>query len=113
MQNDQRSKKPASQGGDFHLQGMGLGHNSNHSYKTEESHPDTVDFGPSVQCTEYLDQVRKWSKAYVGHFKRAYSGNSLRAAVTSKCLDCTCCQRVEVKKCPVISCPLWEYRPYK
>ena len=31
-------------------------------------------------------------------------------AIREKCLDCTCGQKNEVKKCPVIDCQLYAYR---
>ena len=31
-------------------------------------------------------------------------------AMRKKCLDCTCGQFVEIKKCPVINCALYPYR---
>ena len=31
-------------------------------------------------------------------------------AIRLKCLDCTCNQPVEVRKCPSTNCPLWRYR---
>ena len=51
--------------------------------------------------------------AYRKVYDKAMTGRSLRAAVNSKCLDCVCWEREEVKKCPSIDCPLYSYRPYK
>lgn len=31
-------------------------------------------------------------------------------AIRAKCLDCSCGQFVEIRECPVVECPLWEYR---
>ena len=31
-------------------------------------------------------------------------------AMRKKCLDCTCGQKVEIRKCPVINCALYPYR---
>ena len=31
-------------------------------------------------------------------------------AIRAKCLDCTCNQPSEVKLCPSVDCPLYEYR---
>ena len=31
-------------------------------------------------------------------------------AIRMKCLDCSCGQTVEVRKCPAIECPLYPYR---
>lgn len=44
--------------------------------------------------------------------KQADYGNSLRSAVSLKCLDCTCGQRAEIAACPSVACPLWRFRPY-
>jgi len=45
-------------------------------------------------------------------YDKAMTGKSLRATVDSKCLDCSCWQQAEIKKCAVFTCPLFEYRPY-
>lgn len=50
---------------------------------------------------------------YRGCYDRAMSGNSLRAAANSFCLECVMWQREEVRLCPSYSCPLWPYRPYQ
>ena len=31
-------------------------------------------------------------------------------AIRAKCIDCSCGDRVEVRLCPVMDCPLWVYR---
>ena len=31
-------------------------------------------------------------------------------AIRLKCLDCTCGQQAEVRRCPATNCPLWRYR---
>ena len=31
-------------------------------------------------------------------------------AIRLKCLDCTCNQPAEVRRCPAQDCPLWRYR---
>ena len=31
-------------------------------------------------------------------------------AIRLKCLDCTCNQPAEVRKCPATQCPLWRFR---
>lgn len=47
---------------------------------------------------------KKWVKAL--------QGKSMRAAVDAKCSDCMCWQNVEIKRCNIITCPLWAFRPY-
>ncbi|HPD46327.1 MAG TPA: hypothetical protein P5279_06665 [Anaerohalosphaeraceae bacterium] len=45
-------------------------------------------------------------------YKKAMSGKSKAAALKAKCLDCTCWQKDEIRKCTVSDCPLYPYRPY-
>lgn len=33
-----------------------------------------------------------------------------RQAIKDKCLDCSMGQAAEVRKCPIIDCPLWRFR---
>lgn len=51
-------------------------------------------------------------KRFAGTVEKAKKG-SLKAAITLKCLDCTCYQPVEVKKCTVNDCALYPHRPWK
>jgi hypothetical protein len=51
--------------------------------------------------------------AYRKKYDVAMNGNSLRAAIDSKCLDCNCWQKMEVKLCQAVECPLWPHRPYR
>lgn len=44
--------------------------------------------------------------------ERAKAG-SLRAAIDMKCIDCSCEDREEIRKCTVIGCPLYPHRPYQ
>ena len=67
----------------------------------------------SAKRERFVDSVRSVNQKLTGHFHRAYKGKSYRAAITAKCLDCCCFQTVEVGLCPVVACPLWEYRPYQ
>lgn len=52
-----------------------------------------------------------YNGAYRKVWDKAMSGKSLRAAITAKCQDCMCWQYAEVKRCTVITCPLYPYRP--
>jgi hypothetical protein len=57
---------------------------------------------------EYLhDSV---PQQYRGHYRKAYEAKSPMKAIRAKCLDCMCWQPAEVGRCPIIHCPLWEYR---
>ena len=47
-------------------------------------------------------------------FKKVWEGTTSRKArIKAKCVDCSCYQRVEVRKCTVKLCPLWPIRPYQ
>ena len=67
------------------------------------------------------EELRRWRKkipdmhneSYRRKWDKAVSKQSMRAAVDSKCLDCTCWQKREIQLCPCITCPLWCYRPYQ
>jgi hypothetical protein len=83
----------------------------NRPYKDKESQDSYP--GLEEDRLENLQMVESWSPVYLGRFKKAYAGKSLRAAVNGMCLDCTCCQKEEVKHCPATQCSLWEYRPYQ
>jgi len=51
--------------------------------------------------------------SYRKKYDKAMSGKSIRSAIDIKCLECMCWRQAEVKKCNIVSCPLWPYRPYK
>ena len=57
--------------------------------------------------------IAKIPKVYQQNYKTAMSSKSRAAAIKAKCLDCTNWQRVEITNCPVDTCPLWLYRPYR
>jgi len=66
------------------------------------------------------DQLRQWYKnipnLYQGSFRKkwikALQKKSMRAAITAKCQDCMAWQNTEVRECNVVTCPLWQYRPF-
>ena len=66
------------------------------------------------------EQLRKWYRnipnLYHGAFRRKWikvlQGKSLRAGIDAKCADCMCWQNTEVRLCDIITCPLWQYRPF-
>ena len=79
---------------------------------------------PVIQLKRALtieEQRDRWREnipdLFHGSYRRLYDkaigGHSLRAAIDSKCLDCMCWQQAEVKKCTVVTCPLFLYRPYQ
>ena len=66
------------------------------------------------------EQLQKWYRnipdLYHGAFRRkwikALQQKGMRAAIDAKCADCQCWQNTEVKLCNIITCPLWQYRPF-
>ena len=67
------------------------------------------------------DQLRQWYKnipnLYHGSFRKkwiqALLHKSMKAAVVAKCQDCMCWQNTEVRLCNLVTCPLWQYRPFR
>jgi len=66
------------------------------------------------------EQLRRWYRnipnLYHGAFRRkwikALQRRSMMAAIQAKCQDCMCWQNTEVRLCNIITCPLWQYRPF-
>lgn len=52
-------------------------------------------------------------KIYRATYDRAVSGKSLRACINAFCSECTQWQRVEVRLCTSLACPLYAVRPYQ
>ncbi len=79
--------------------------------------PDYSNNGPDMSSEKRADRIARrradMPKVYRGIYDRAVSGKSLRAAVNSFCLECVMWQRVEVRLCTSLACPLFPYRPYK
>ena len=63
------------------------------------------------------ENQKKWfakiPQVYQQNYKAAMSGKSRTAAIKAMCLDCTNWQRVEITNCPIETCPIWLYRPYR
>ena len=49
---------------------------------------------------------------YRANYDRAIGG-SLRAAINAQCLECVQWERVEVRLCTSLACPLYGVRPYQ
>lgn len=66
------------------------------------------------------DQIRQWHSnipdLYKGAFRKkwikALQRKGMRAAIDAKCQDCMCWQNAEVRECNIVTCPLWQYRPF-
>lgn len=50
---------------------------------------------------------------YKMNYLKAITTNSRQTAIKAKCLDCCCWQINEIKRCSVVGCSLWKYRPYQ
>ncbi len=65
--------------------------------------------GRQQAIADRLAQVpTKYQKLYL----RAVEGNR-PAAVRSQCLECVGWQKLEVRLCTDLGCPLWAVRPYR
>jgi len=58
-----------------------------------------------------LARVKGYAPRQVGRFRRAFEGNSLRAAVDAMCVECMGYVASDVAGCTAPACPLWGYRP--
>ncbi|MEJ5259377.1 MAG: hypothetical protein WHS88_04220 [Anaerohalosphaeraceae bacterium] len=61
----------------------------------------------TISLDEYLAGI---PKRYQGIYQKAMQGQSKKAAIYAKCLDCVNWQRKEVALCVVSTCPLYPYR---
>lgn len=55
---------------------------------------------------------RETPSKYHDLLKKAQAG-SRKAALKLKCLECSNWQPSEVAYCPILGCPLWQFRPYQ
>lgn len=60
-----------------------------------------------------LVQVRETAPSKAGHFVKAYSTNSLRAAITANCLHCMQHDVAAIRECTSYACPVRNVRPYQ
>lgn len=66
-------------------------------------------------------QLREWHKnipnMFHGSFRKrwikALQHKSMKAAVVAKRQDCMNWQNTEAKECNIVTCPLWQYRPFR
>jgi hypothetical protein len=66
------------------------------------------------QVKERLRDIQIHSPKLYPLFFRMYAGQSgLSKSVKAKCLDCTGFSPKEITLCSVITCPLWNHRPYQ
>lgn len=60
-----------------------------------------------------LDFYNEIPSLYQRKYLKAFTSNSFKTAIDTKCLDCVCWQPNEVSNCEACTCPLWKYRPYQ
>ena len=60
-----------------------------------------------------LQRVSKEGPSSLGVFRKAYAGESLRAAIDAHCLECLGLDRKAIRECTCPACPIWEVRPYQ
>ena len=58
-------------------------------------------------------RLRDIPKIYRRIYEQAVKGQSRKAAIHAFCLECTCWQKEEVRKCTSLECPLYVLRPYQ
>ena len=69
-----------------------------------------------AMAQERLKQMREsgMRTERLDHYQKlALNPGSRKYAINAKCWDCSCEQIQEVKYCQVVSCPLFNHRPYK
>ena len=65
------------------------------------------------QRRQYRETIPGTDKAtYQKKYDKAMSGRDPKAAIAAKCLDCMHWQRMRIRECPIVCCPLWPYRPF-
>ena len=68
----------------------------------------------ATECSTVKLSVAKQCEAvpekYRGIYRQAMTGRRALKAIRAKCLDCTCWQEAEVRRCTIEHCPLWPYR---
>ncbi len=62
---------------------------------------------------EQLAYLEKELPSKLAVFRKAYEGESLRAAIDAKCLECTSCDIKAIRECAGTACPLLSVRPYQ
>ena len=67
-----------------------------------EAYQDKIRLGLVVK-TRPIDPIEKARQ----------NPKSLRTAINAKCYDCCCYQKVEVKYCTAVGCPLHHLRPWQ
>ncbi len=68
----------------------------------------------SIEQQEQIEKrISQMPKIYRAIYKSAMKGTSRKSAIHSFCLECTGYEKEEVRLCTSLSCPLYEFRPYK
>lgn len=67
----------------------------------------------ALECENVLKDIAEYTPSKVGVFRKAYEGDSLRAVINAKCLECVSYSTKEIRKCTSVTCPNWQVRPYQ
>ena len=67
----------------------------------------------NAERTKALEAIAEDAPSKVGVFRKAYGTNSLRKAITAKCLECAAFSTRDIRECASTICPLWNVRPYQ
>lgn len=73
----------------------------------------------TINSAEIEEQLRQWHKQIPdirnGSMRRrwikALQRKSMKAAIAAKCEDCMAFEQAEIKRCEIVHCPLFQYRP--
>ena len=58
------------------------------------------------------NKLKDMPMSYRNTYKKALAGKNRAAGVKAFCLECMGWDRIEVRKCCSVACPLFPYRPY-
>lgn len=89
--------------------------------ETDLGEPESVRNGPPcseppqnrhvLEMERRLRQIPQSQQALLRRCFQGKAGKALR--LKAKCLDCCCYQKIEVRDCTAVLCPLWSVRPYQ
>lgn len=75
------------------------------------SNPATQPTETDAKRTARLEAMRQDAPRCFATFRRAYGGQSLRAAVNAMCVECCGFDAAAVRDCTALACHLYSQRP--
>lgn len=84
----------------------------NKTLNTRESYRKRPEMS-SKRAEMVAERRAQMPRAYRANYDKAVKGRSLRACVNAQCLECVCWQKMEVRLCTDLACPLYTVRPYQ